>query len=69
MKTSELKTLIKESVKEAIQEELKESLLEPVKTQNVITHPTYTANVMENNEQILPQTPTRTTKDNSTAYE
>ena len=37
MKTSALKTIIKEAVKEAIQEELKEILLEAVKTPKVIT--------------------------------
>ena len=37
MKSSQLKTLIKESVKEAIQEELKEILLEAVKTPKVTT--------------------------------
>ena len=41
MKTSALKTIIKEAVREAIQEELKEILLEAVKTPKVITQPTY----------------------------
>jgi hypothetical protein len=37
MKTSQLKTLVKEAVKEAIQEELREILLEAVKSPKVVT--------------------------------
>lgn len=37
MKTSQLKTLIKEAVKEAIQEELRDILLEAVKSPKVVT--------------------------------
>ena len=68
MKTSALKTIIKEAVKEAIQEELKEILLEAVKTPKVITQPTYTAPVMENKAPIMPQTPTMNAEDKREAY-
>ena len=60
MKTSALKTIIKEAVKEAIQEELKEILLEAVKTPKVIAQPTYTPPIMESNTPKPPQTPTMT---------
>ena len=69
MKTSALKTIIKEAVKEAIQEELKEILLEAVKTPKVITHPTYATPVMENMVPPAPQTPTMTAEAKRTAYE
>ena len=69
MKTSALKTIIKEAVREAIQEELKEILLEAVKTPKVITQPTYTAPVMENKAPIMPQTPTMTAEAKRSAYE
>ena len=69
MKTSALKTIIKEAVKEAIQEELKEILLEAVKTPKVITQPTYTAPVTENKEPIVRQTPTMTADAKRAAYE
>ena len=68
MKTSALKTIIKEAVREAIQEELKEILLEAVKTPKVITQPTYTAPVMENKAPIMPQTPTMTAEAKREAY-
>jgi hypothetical protein len=68
MKTSALKTIIKEAVKEAIQEELKEILLEAVKTPKVITQPTYTAPVMENKAPTMPQTPTMTAEAKREAY-
>ena len=69
MKTSALKTIIKEAVREAIQEELKEILLEAVKTPKVITQPTYTAPVMESQAPIIPQTPTMTADAKRAAYE
>ena len=68
MKTSALKTLIKEAVKEAIQEELKEILLEAVKTPKVITQPTYTAPVVESKAPVIPQTPTMTADAKREAY-
>tara|TARA_R110000824_G_scaffold245615_1_gene434682 strand:+ start:3820 stop:4173 length:354 start_codon:yes stop_codon:yes gene_type:complete len=69
MKTSALKTIIKEAVKEAIQEELKEILLEAVKTPKVIAQPTYTTPVMENMVPPAPQTPTMTAEAKRAAYE
>ena len=69
MKTSALKTIIKEAVREAIQEELKEILLEAVKTPKVITQPTYTTPVMENMVPPAPQTPTMTAEAKRAAYE
>ena len=69
MKTSALKTLIKEAVKEAIQEELKEILLEAVKTPKVITQPTYTPPITESNIPKAPQTPTMTAEAKRAAYE
>jgi hypothetical protein len=69
MKTSALKTIIKEAVREAIQEELKEILLEAVKTPKVITQPTYTSPVMESQAPIIPQTPTMTADAKRAAYE
>ena len=69
MKTSALKIIIKESVKEAIQEELKEILLEAVKTPKVITQPTYTPPIVENNTPKAPQTPTMTAEAKRAAYE
>jgi|TARA_R110000824_G_scaffold32778_6_gene105612 hypothetical protein len=69
MKTSALKTIIKEAVKEAIQEELKEILLEAVKTPKVITQPTYTAPVMESRTPAAPQTPSMTAESKRAAYE
>ena len=68
MKTSALKTIIKEAVREAIQEELKEILLEAVKTPKVITQPTYTAPVMESQTPLVPQTPTMTAEAKRDAY-
>ena len=68
MKTSALKTIIKEAVREAIQEELKEILLEAVKTPKVITQPTYTSPVMESKAPIVPQTPTMTADAKREAY-
>ena len=68
MKTSALKTIIKEAVREAIQEELKEILLEAVKTPKVITQPTYTAPVMESQVPVMPQTPTMTAEAKRSAY-
>jgi len=69
MKTSALKTIIKEAVREAIQEELKEILLEAVKTPKVITQPTYTAPVMESRTPTAPQTPSMTAESKRAAYE
>ena len=72
MKTSALKTIIKEAVREAIQEELKEILLEAVKTPKVITQPTYAAPVMENRTPAAPQTPqtpSMTAESKRAAYE
>ena len=69
MKTSALKTIIKEAVREAIQEELKEILLEDVKTPKVITQPTYTAPVMESQAPVMPQTPSMTAESKRAAYE
>ena len=69
MKTSALKTLIKEAVKEAIQEELKEILLEAVKTPKVITQPTYTPPIVESNTPKITQTPTMTAEAKRTAYQ
>jgi len=67
MKTSALKTIIKEAVKEAIQEELKEILLEAVKTPKVISQAPV-APVVEN---FIPPTPTQpamSVEDKRTAY-
>ena len=69
MKTSALKTIIKEAVRETIQEELKEILLEAVKTPKVITQPTYTSPVMESKSPVIPQTPTMTAESKRAAYE
>jgi len=69
MKTSALKTIIKEAVREAIQEELKEILLEAVKTPKVITQPTYATPVMESQAPVMPQTPTMTADAKRSAYE
>ena len=69
MKTSALKTIIKEAVREAIQEELKEILLEAVKTPKVITQPTYATPVMESQAPVMPQTPTMTAEAKRAAYE
>ena len=70
MKTSALKTIIKEAVREAIQEELKEILLEAVKTPKVITQPTYTSPVMESKAPVVPQTPSMTAESKrAAAYE
>ena len=69
MKTSALKTIIKEAVKEAIQEELKEILLEAVKTPKVITQPTYTPPIVESTTPKAPQTPTMTAEAKRAAYE
>jgi len=55
MKTSALKTLIKEAVKESIQEELKEILLEAVKSPKVITQ----APIMPVTENIMVQPSTQ----------
>ena len=68
MKTSALKTIIKEAVREAIQEELKEILLEAVKTPKVITQPTYTPPIVESNTPKAPQTPTMTADAKREAY-
>ena len=68
MKTSALKTIIKEAVREAIQEELKEILLEAVKTPKVITQPTYIAPVVESKAPVMPQTPTMTAEAKREAY-
>ena len=67
MKSSQLKTLIKEAVKEAIQEELKDILLEAVKTPKVITHTP--PPVMENITPIPPQQPQMSAEEKRTAYQ
>ena len=67
MKTSALKTIIKEAVREAIQEELKDILLEAVKTPKVISH-TPQAPVVENINPTIPQQPTMSAEDKRTAY-
>jgi len=66
MKSSQLKTLIKEAVKEAIQEELKEILLEAVKTPKVatITSAPYQP-VVESN---IPQQPQMSAEEKRAAY-
>lgn len=58
MKTSQLKTLIKEAVKEAIQEELKDILLEAVRSPKTVvneTQGTYAQPQVENPKQLTPQ--------------
>ena len=57
MKTSQLKTLVKEAVKEAIQEELREILLEAVKSPKVVTESkdTYAQPYIEKPKQLTPQ--------------
>ena len=67
MKTSALKTLIKESVREAIQEELKDILLEAVKTPKVITNqPTpVTENIVQSQ---IPPPQVMSAEDKRTAY-
>ena len=67
MKSSQLKTLIKEAVKEAIQEELKDILLEAVKTPKVITHTS--PPVMENITPVPPQQPQMSAEEKRTAYQ
>jgi|TARA_B110000967_G_scaffold148645_1_gene152291 hypothetical protein len=68
MKTSALKTIIKEAVREAIQEELKDILLEAVKTPKVITQSPIS--VMENITQpVPPQQPTMTAEAKRAAYQ
>ena len=65
MKTSALKTVIKEAVREAIQEELKDILLEAVRTPKVITQ----APIVESIAPQIPQTPTMSSTDKRAAYE
>ncbi len=67
MKTSALKSLIKESVREAIQEELKEILLEAVKTPKVITQQQLpvTENIVQSQ---IPVPPAMSADDKRTAY-
>ena len=67
MKTSALKTIIKEAVREAIQEELKDILLEAVKTPKVISH-IPPSPVVENINPIIPQQPIMSAEDKRTAY-
>ena len=67
MKSSQLKTLVKEAVKEAIQEELKEILLEAVKTPKVISQP-LVAPVVENYIPPTPTQPVMSAEDKRTAY-
>jgi len=57
MKTSQLKTLVKEAVKEAIQEELREILLEAVKSPKVVTESkdTYSQPHIEKPKQLSPE--------------
>ena len=57
MKTSQLKTLIKEAVKEAIQEELREILLEAVKSPKMVTESTntYAQPHIEKPKQLSPE--------------
>ena len=67
MKTSALKTIIKEAVREAIQEELKEILLEAVKTPKVISQ-VPVAPVVENYTPPTPPQPVMSVEDKRTAY-
>ena len=67
MKTSALKTIIKEAVREAIQEELKDILLEAVKTPKVITQ-VPVAPVVENFTPSTPTQPVMSAEDKRTAY-
>ena len=64
MKTSALRTIIKEAVKEAIQEELKDILLEAVKTPKVTT---VTPSPVV--EQKAPQQPVMDAKQRAAAYQ
>ena len=68
MKTSALKTIIKEAVKEAIQEELKDILLEAVKTPKVITQAPMTSMVESVNPTLPPQ-PAMSSEEKRAAYE
>jgi len=70
MKSSQLKTLIKEAVKEAIQEELKDILLEAVKTPKVLTQPTYAqpTQVVEHQQPQQPQQPQMSAEEKRASY-
>jgi len=67
MKSSQLKTLVKEAVKEAIQEELKEILLEAIKTPKVTTI-TSSPSQQPVVEQQTPQQPTMSAEEKRAAY-
>jgi len=66
MKSSQLKTLVKEAVKEAIQEELKEILLEAIKTPKVTTIAAQPITPVT--EQTQPQQPQMSAEEKRTAY-
>ena len=66
MKTSALKTIIKEAVREAIQEELKDILLEAVKTPKVITQ---APPVMENITPVSSPQSQMSAEEKRTAYQ
>ena len=66
MKSSQLKTLVKEAVKEAIQEELKEILLEAIKTPKVTTITSSPQQQVV--EQQTPQQPAMSVEEKRAAY-
>tara|TARA_R110001592_G_scaffold322330_1_gene601274 strand:+ start:1728 stop:2075 length:348 start_codon:yes stop_codon:yes gene_type:complete len=66
MKSSQLKTLVKEAVKEAIQEELKEILLEAIKTPKVTTIASPPQQPVV--EQQTPQQPVMSAEEKRAAY-
>jgi len=68
MKSSQLKTLVKEAVKEAIQEELKEILLEAIKTPKVTTITSSPQPMGTVVEQQAPQQPTMSAEEKRAAY-
>ena len=70
MKSSALKSLIKEAVREAIQEELKDILLEAIKTPKVITQlPSTPLTETITYTPPPPETPTMTAEAKRAAYE
>ena len=68
MKTSALKSIIKEAVKEAIQEELKDILLEAVKSPKVVTNSNPVPVVETKTPPSLPQQPVMSAEQKREAY-
>tara|TARA_B100000780_G_scaffold259643_1_gene210838 strand:+ start:1298 stop:1648 length:351 start_codon:yes stop_codon:yes gene_type:complete len=68
MKTSALKSLVKEAVREAIQEELKDILLEAVKSPKIIAQPQMVPVVENVVQPTAPQMPTMSATEKRDAY-